>query len=139
MPWENSLDTHIWIFDVGRGNAGFIRTGLNHGFIIDMACSDEFSPAEFIRDAFSKRLTKYKEDFRIAQAVLSHPHRDHIQECEHRRDEPLNPQLLTCPQDKQAGEEVKWDRMKDDREGSAELLQTYRALFKERKPPLQTI
>jgi len=139
MPWENSAETHIWIFNVGRGNAAVVRTGLNHGFTIDMACSDEFSPAAFIEATFSKKLSKYK-DFRIAQAILSHPHRDHIQECEQLRDgKRLHPQLLTCPNDKQSGEEVDWDRIKDDREGSAELLQTYRDLFKKRVPPLQTI
>src|SRR5437870_3919456 len=91
------------------------------------------------QQAASRKLTKYK-DFRIAQAVLSHPHRDHIQECEHLKDgKPLHPQLLTCPHDKQPGEEVDWDRIKDDREGSVELLQTYRDLFKKRIPPLQTI
>src|SRR5437879_1499291 len=56
MPWENSAETHIWIFNVGRGNAAFIRTGLNHGLILDMACSDEFSPAQFVRDTFSSLL-----------------------------------------------------------------------------------
>jgi hypothetical protein len=139
MAWENSFDTHIWIFSIGRGNAAFVRTGLNHGFVIDMGCSDEFSPAEFIKDTFSKKLTKYK-DFRIAQALLSHSHRDHIQQCEYLENgKPLHPQLLTCPNDRQAGEEVDWDRICDDREGSAELLQTYRDLFKKRNPPLQTI
>lgn len=139
MPWQNSAETHIWIFNVGRGNAAFVRTGLNHGFIIDMAYSDEFSPAAFIKDTFSKKLSKYK-DFRISQAVLSHPHRDHIQECEHLSNgKPLHPQLLTCPNDRQPGEEIDWDRITDDREGSTELLQTYRDLFKKRKPPLQTI
>lgn len=139
MAWENSAETHIWIFSIGRGSAAFVRTGLNHGFIIDMACSDEFDPAEFIKDTFSKKLTKYK-DFRIAQAVLSHPHRDHIQECDELGNgKPLHPQLLTCPNDRQPGEEVDWDRISDDREGSAELLQTYRDLFKKRTPPLQTI
>jgi hypothetical protein len=139
MAWENSAETHIWIFNVGRGNAAFVRTGLNHGIIIDMACSGDFNPGEFIRDTFSKKLTKYK-DFRIAQAVLSHPHRDHIQECERLRDGKfLHPQLLTCPNDRQPGEEVNWERIKDDREGSAELLETYRDLFKNRNPPLQTI
>jgi beta-lactamase superfamily II metal-dependent hydrolase len=139
MPWENSAETHIWIFNVGRGNAAFVRTGLNHGFIIDMARSDEFSPAEFIKDTFSKKLTKYK-DLRIAQAVLSHPHRDHIQECDFLKNgKPLHPMLLTCPHDREEGEEVNWDRITDDREGSAELLQTYRDLFKNRNPPLQTI
>ena len=139
MAWNDSLETHIWIFSIGRGLAAFVRTGLNHGFIIDMGCSDEFSPAEFIKDTFSKKLDKYM-DLRIAQAVLSHPHRDHIQECEYlEQDEPLHPQLLTCPNDKQKGEEMDWDRVKDDREGSSELLQTYRGLFKNRNPPLQTI
>jgi beta-lactamase superfamily II metal-dependent hydrolase len=139
MPWQNSAETHIWIFNVGRGNAAFVRTGLNHGFIIDMACSDEFSPADFIKDTFSKKLSKYK-DFRISQAVLSHPHRDHIQECEHLSNgKPLHPQLLTCPNDRQPSEEIDWDRITDDREGSTELLQTYRDLFRKRNPPLQTI
>jgi beta-lactamase superfamily II metal-dependent hydrolase len=139
MPWENSAETHIWIFSVGRGSAAFVRTGLNHGFIIDMACSDEFNPAEFIEDTFSKKLSKYK-DRRIAQAILSHPHRDHIQECNALADgKPLHPQLLTCPNDKQTGEEVNWNRIKDDRAGWTELLQTYKNLFSKRKPPLQTI
>ncbi len=139
MPWENSAETHLWIFNVGRGNAAFVRTGLNHGFVIDMASSDEFSPAEFIKETFTKKLSKYK-DSRIAQALLSHPHRDHIQDCEYLKDgKPLHPKLLTCPHDKQIGEEVDWDRFKDDRDGSAELLQTYRDLFKKRTPPLQTI
>jgi hypothetical protein len=139
MAWQDSFDTHIWIFSVGRGNAAFVRTGLNHGFIIDMACSDEFDTAEFIEDTFCKKLTKYK-DRKIAQAVLSHPHRDHIQQCERLGNgEPLHPQLLTCPNDRQVGEQVDWDRISDDREGSAELLRTYRDLFKHRTPPLQTI
>jgi hypothetical protein len=139
MAWQDSFDTHVWIFSIGRGNAAFVRSGLNHGFIIDMACSEDFDPAAFVKDTFSKKLTKYK-DFRIAQALLSHPHRDHIQQCEQLADgKPLHPQLLTCPNDTQAGEEVDWDRVSDDREGSAELLQSYRDLFKKRTPPLQTI
>lgn len=139
MSWERSYDTHIWIFSIGRGMAAFVRTGLNHGFIVDMACSDDFKPVDFIRETFSKKLDKHK-DFRIAQAILSHAHRDHIQQCEHLTDgKPLRPQLLTCPNDRQAGEEVDWDRICDDREGSAELLQTYRSLFAKRNPPLQTI
>lgn len=139
MAWENSLETHIWIFSVGRGSAAFVRTGLNHGFIIDMACSEDFKPAEFIKDTFSKKLSKYK-DFRIAQALLTHSHRDHIQQCDYLENgKPLHPKLLTCPNDRQTGEEVDWERICDDREGSAELLQTYRELFKKRTPPLQTI
>jgi hypothetical protein len=104
-----------------------------------MACSEDFNPAEFIEETFSQKLSKYKER-KIAQAVLSHPHRDHIQESDALgKDNPLHPQLLTCPNDRQPGEEVDWTRIKDDREGSAELLQTYRNLFSKRTPPLQTI
>ena len=40
MAWQDSLATHLWIFSVGRGNAAFIRTGLNQGFILDMNASD---------------------------------------------------------------------------------------------------
>ena len=105
MAWENSLDTHIWIFSVGRGIAAFVRTGLNHGFIVDMASSDEFSPADFIKKNLSPKLTKYK-DFRIAQGLLSHPHRDHIQQCDYLENgKPLHPKLLTCPNDRQPKEE----------------------------------
>jgi hypothetical protein len=139
MAWQDSFDTHIWIFSIGRGNAAFLRTGLNHGFVIDMASGEEFDPAKFIKDTFSTKLTKYK-DCRIAQGLLSHPHRDHIQQCEHLGDgKPLHPCLITCPNDKQPGEEVDWGRISDDREGFPELLQTYRDLFKKRTPPLQTI
>jgi hypothetical protein len=139
MAWWESFDTQIWIFSVGRGNSAFVRTGLNHGFIIDMANSDEFSPAKFIEDTFCEKLSKYGGQ-RIAQVVLSHPHRDHIQECEYLQDQKkLHPRLLTCPNDRQSGEEVDWDRFKDDRIGSPELLRTYRGLFKNRTPPLQTI
>jgi beta-lactamase superfamily II metal-dependent hydrolase len=140
MSWQDSFDTHIWIFGIGRGMAAFVRTGLNHGFIIDMGCSDEFQPAEFIRENFSTKLSKYK-DFRIAQAVLSHPHRDHIQQCDQLGNgKHLHAKLLSCPNDKQTGEEFDWDRIgEDDREGSAELVQTYRDLFAKRTPGLQTI
>jgi beta-lactamase superfamily II metal-dependent hydrolase len=139
MAWQDSFSTHIWIFSIGRGSAAFVRTGLNHGFIIDMGCSEDFSPAEFIEDTFKEKLTKYKKAT-IAQALLSHPHRDHILECDSLGDgKPLHPQLLTCPNDRQGGEEMDWSRITDTRTGSAELLQTYRSLFKKRTPPLQTI
>lgn len=141
MPWENSYDTHIWIFSVGRGCAAFVRTGLNHGFVVDMASADDFSPAEFVRKNLCNKLSKYKE-FRIAQAILSHPHRDHIQECDELGDNKLlHPKLLTCPNDREAGEEVDWKRFSDNREGSQELVQSYRDLFKSgrRQAGLQAI
>ena len=33
MAWWESFDTQIWIFSVGRGNAAFVRTGLNLSLI----------------------------------------------------------------------------------------------------------
>lgn len=79
MAWQDSLATHIWIFSVGRGNAAFIRTGLNQGFILDMNAS-EFDPAQFIKKKLVKKVSAYNNSS-IAQAVLSHPHADHIAQC----------------------------------------------------------
>jgi len=139
MAWQYSFESHIWIFSVGRGIAAFVRTGLNYGIIVDMASSDEFSPADFIRNVLCKKLTTYKE-CRIAQAILSHPHRDHIQQCDYlAKDKPLHPYLLTCPNDLKAGEKIDWDRISDDRAGFAELLESYQSLFEKRTPGLQTI
>ena len=139
MAWQDSFETHLWIFSVGRGVAAFVRTGLNHGIIVDMASSEEFSPADFVRNELCKKLTKYKEK-RIAQAILSHPHRDHIQQCDYLESgEPLNPYLLTCPNDLKPGEKIDWNRISDDRAGFAALLKSYKGLFEGRNPPLQTI
>jgi len=99
VNWEYSLDTHIWIFAVGRGNAAFIRTGMNQGFILDMNAID-FDVAKFIKEKFVPKLDSY-EKCKIAQAILSHPHGDHIQQCAELRDGSLlHPKLLTCPHDK---------------------------------------
>ena len=70
---KDSLSTHIWIFSVGRGNAAFIRTGLNQGFILDMNSLD-FDPAEFIKKNFVSKLDAYNSK-KIAQAVLRIPMR----------------------------------------------------------------
>jgi len=67
MPWQDSLATHIWIFSVGRGNAAFIRTGLNQGFILDMNAS-EFDPAQFVKKKVLKKLSAYNK-CSIAQAL----------------------------------------------------------------------
>src|SRR6266516_1615237 len=97
MEWYDTFSTQIWIFAVGRGNAAFIRTALNQGFILDMNAAD-FDPAEFIKKKFVPKLDSYG-GYKIAQAVLSHPHTDHISQCTALRDG-LSPALLTCPHDK---------------------------------------
>lgn len=137
MTWKDSLSTHIWIFNVGRGNSTFIRTGLNQGFFIDMGKSGDFDPAEFLEENMVPYLDKYK-GHAIAQAVLSHPHMDHILQCERLESGHLYPSLLTLPNDREEGEEFDWDRLEvtDQNEG---LVDSYKALYKGRKPPLQTI
>ena len=48
MAWHKSQDAFIWIFNVGRGSAAFVRTPLNQGMIFDISCSKEFSTSDFI-------------------------------------------------------------------------------------------
>lgn len=138
MSWEYSLATHIWIFSVGRGSSAFIRNGLNQGFIIDMGGSGDgdFSPAAFVKKHLAPRLDKY-QDHTIAQALLSHPHKDHIAECAELKNG-LAPKLITCPHDKSTEEGVNWGRIQNPK-GSEDLIKIYRSLYAERKLPLQTI
>jgi beta-lactamase superfamily II metal-dependent hydrolase len=142
MAWQDSLATQIWIFSVGRGNAAFIRTGLNQGFILDMNSLD-FDPAEFIRKKFLGKLDAYNKR-KIAQAILSHPHTDHIAECAQLKDEALYPALLTCPHDKDykdgtpSNEKLNWNRIKNQ-DKDKEVVETYKSLYKGRELPLQTI
>jgi len=137
MPWYNSQDTFIWIFNVGRGSASFVRTSLNQGLIIDIACSPEFSTADFILDNLHQELGEHEKN-KIAQAILTHPHHDHISDCgplsENKK---LHPTLITCPNDKDLDDAVKWDRIKN-RDGNKSLAK-YKALYEKRQPGLQTI
>lgn len=137
MAWQKTMDTFIWIFNVGRGSASFVRTSLNHGMIIDMSCSPEFSTSDFILDNLHAKLDNY-EGNKIAQAIITHPHYDHFSDCD-----PLNtngklyPTLITCPNDKDAKDAVKWDRIKN-RDGN-KSLPIYKGLYAKRCLPLQTI
>jgi len=140
MGWETSLSSFIWVFPVGRGNCAFLRTALNHGFILDMGGGDLVDPVDFIRKKFLGKLSKYPEadGHSIAQAVLSHPHSDHIRQCESLESGDLYPTLLTCPNDKVETERLDWDRIKNP-DGDADLTETYKKLYADRQPPLQTI
>lgn len=141
VDWSFKNSTQIWIFSVGRGNAAFIRTGLNEGFILDMNATD-FDVAGFIEKNFVPKLDAYKEH-KIAQAVLSHPHGDHIAQCD-RLQGKLYPTLLTCPHDKNfkdatdSKEKVNWGRIKN-RKGDDAAVAAYKKLYEGRWPPLQTI
>ena len=144
MSWKrNDLNTYIWVFPVGRGNAAFVRTALNHGFVLDAGGGDLEQPMEFIEEHFAAKLEKYKGEGKqsrvIAQAVLSHPHQDHIASCGSLASgERLEPTLITCPHSKSDGEgpdeRINWQRFE-----SSDTLQTYKALWESRHLPLQTI
>jgi beta-lactamase superfamily II metal-dependent hydrolase len=137
MPWETSLEMFVWIFNVGRGSAAFVRTPLNQGILIDISCSEFFSTSDFILDNLHKKLDGYKKN-KIAQAILTHPHHDHISDCGPLSDNPkLYPTLVTCPNDKDPQDAVKWGRIKN-RDGNRSLSK-YKKLYEGRQLPLQTI
>jgi hypothetical protein len=137
MPWNTSEDAFIWIFNVGRGSAAFIRTPLNQGIIVDISCSAEFSTSDFILDNLYGKLDNY-EGHKIAQVILTHPHHDHISDCGPLSDNPkLYPTLITCPNDKDPKDAVDWRRIKN-RDGNKSIAK-YKRLYEERRLPLQTI
>jgi len=137
VNWTRSLSTFVWVFSVGRGVAAFVRTGLNHGFLIDMGACEEFDFASFVKERFVPYLDDYGGR-KIAQALLSHPHSDHITQCGQLESGDLYPALLTCPHDKLEEERIDWGRVRNP-SGTDGLIETYRGLFEERIPPLQTI
>lgn len=140
MAWHTSLDTHIWIFNVGRGLAVFVRTGMNQGFLIDSGSSADFSPTEFIKEHLAPTLDKY-DGHQFAQVLHSHPHSDHISECAELKDKDYSAGLITCPHDKggtEANEKLNWKRIINP-EGTDELVKDYKSLYANRTPPLQTI
>jgi beta-lactamase superfamily II metal-dependent hydrolase len=148
MAWNWKSSTQIWIFSVGRGNAAFVRTGLNQGFILDMNAND-FDPAAFVEKNFLPKLDTYKgednKEHKIAQAILSHPHGDHIAQCERlSTGMPLYPTLLTCPHSKnfkdgsESGERLNWNRVCNLPKDSV-AVEAYKTLYTPRSLPLQTI
>jgi len=153
MAWKNPKASYVFIFGVGRGNATFIRTGLNHGFIVDMGASEDFSPADFIDKNLIPMLSEYTSGEKhtprkVAQIVLSHPHTDHLSEIGRIKEAKpgavaLDPALLTCPHHKQPlegmpDESLDWSRIKNPG-GTEGLVETYKSLYEKRTLPLQTI
>jgi len=117
--WTQTLQSHVWIFNVGRGLSIFIRTALNQGILYDFGCGKDFSPTKFIKEKLLPHLDAYK-DCKVAQTIISHPHVDHIAEidCLSEQDgqkSSLNSSLHTCPHDKTEGsakpEALDWDRI----------------------------
>lgn len=137
--WWTTTNTYVWVFNTGRGLAICIRLPNNYGIIFDMGCSEDFSPAAFVRDHLAPRFTQYCGRS-IAQCLLSHPHADHILECAEAVPQErnlLHPQLLTCPNDKIPSEAVDFRRLIN--RDNEELLRTYRGAYAKRNAGLQSI
>lgn len=140
MAWKYTQSSFIWLFPVGRGNCAFLRTGLNHGVVLDMGSEYEFDISEFIKKWLVPDLSPYPAGTgnKIAQAVLSHPHEDHITNCAVLTEPELRPHLITCPNDKTERERFNW-RRHGNPAGTEGLIETYKSLYAERSPPLQSI
>jgi beta-lactamase superfamily II metal-dependent hydrolase len=133
--WAQSTDTYIWVFNVQRGLAIFIRTPNNWGILYDLGNTDEFSPHAFIKENLLPHINKYDNKHDLAQLVLSHPHTDHISDVEKIKDLPIG--LLTCPHDHtEAASHEKFDFSVIE---ETSKTKAYRALYEERELPLQTI
>ena len=144
--WAQTLQSHIWIFNVGRGLSIFIRTALNQGIMYDFSCSKDFSPTKFLAKNILPYLDEYKH-CKIAQTIISHPHADHISEinCLASKDgknSQFYSSLHTCPHDKTEGsakpEVIDWKRIKNPK-GSEDNIKLYKELYASRTLPLQTI
>lgn len=142
-PWKND-SMYVYVFNVGRGLSIFVRTPNGFGMIYDLGGSDDFSPLEFVKKNFHPYLTYYtsktKTRSKIAQLFISHPHNDHITEVAgvgEKEGHPFYASLLTCPHDKCEEEKFDFQIMGDANDTDA--LKAYRKLFKDRKPPLQTL
>ena len=110
-------------------------------FILDMGGGDPFDPARFVVKRLVTGLDEYKEN-KIAQAILSHPHKDHVAQCGSLAKGKLYPTLLTCPTDHPdlaSHEQVDWSRLGQDDPDKKDLIRTYKGLYEKRKPPMQTI
>jgi hypothetical protein len=144
--WAQTLQSHVWLFNVGRGLSIFIRTALNQGILYDFGSGKDFSPTKFIKEKLLPHLDAYK-NCKVAQTIISHPHADHIAEidCLSERDgqkSPFNSSLHTCPHDKTDGsaepEALNWGRINNPKE-SEESVNLYKNLYASRTLPLQTI
>jgi hypothetical protein len=144
--WPESLKSHIWVFNVGRGLCVFVRTALNQGIMYDFGTSGDFTPSDFLKEKIIPHLEQYKK-CPLAQTIISHPHADHITgiSCIVEPDmkkSPLYASLHTCPHHKTDGsakpEAIDWDRIKNPR-GSEDNIETYKSIYEERTLPLQTI
>lgn len=63
--------TELYVWNVENGTAIYVKTPNGKNVVIDCGASDDFSPAECLKDSLAVSI-----DF----LVISHPHRDHIED-----------------------------------------------------------
>lgn len=128
----------LWVFNVGRGICTFARTPENFGLNVDCGGSGDNRPLRRVEDLLLPHLTKYAGR-KVAQAVMSHPHTDHYRDIY--RMVGWNPQLITCPNDKDPIEGYSDERFDFDlletTEDDEPLLRVYKECYSERDLPLQ--
>jgi len=125
----------VWVFHVGRGVAGAIRTPRGKWIAIDLGASENFCPVEdfFIRHTPENVSGKRKLD----QLIISHPHNDHMTTLK-RFHENFYPDLLTVPNDndpQDAKQKVNWDRIQNPDDDLTNYLRD--EMLPGRHPPLK--
>jgi len=145
--WKNSSKTSVFVFNVGRGLAVFIRTPSNHGIIYDLGSSDDFKPSDFLKEHILPHLSKFEdkqnEKRALMQRIISHPHLDHISEIEILETPTFDAGLHTCPHDKdkinasECSENINWSRINNPG-NQKDKIEIYKSLYAKRNPPLQT-
>ena len=124
----------VWIFNVGRGVAAFARTPENYGLNVDCADGEE-SPLQRVTKVVIPKLRQY-EGRKVAQAVISHPHTDHYRDIYTMV--AWNPNLITCPNDKDPPNGYRDERFNFELlETKEPLLKVYKECYSERNLPLQ--
>ena len=68
-----NMPVELYVWDVENGAAIYAKTPNGKNVVIDCGASNDFSPSKYLKDSLSVRI-----DF----LVISHPHRDHIEDLE---------------------------------------------------------
>jgi len=125
----------VWIFHVGRGVAGAIRTPGGKWIAIDLGASEDFCPVE---DFFLRRIPKNGDGKRkLDQLIISHPHNDHMTALK-RFHKIFYPGLLTVPNDnnpQDSKHKVNWELIPNPNDDLTSFLRD--EMLPGRQPPLK--
>lgn len=128
----------VWVFHVGRGVAGAIRTPAGKWIVVDLGASGDFCPVE---DFLLNHLPIEKEGERrnLEQLIISHPHNDHMTALK-RFNENYYPGFLTVPNDNDGQDDkkkVNWERIQNPNDELTNYLRE--KVLPGRQPPLVAV